>query len=120
MVIIYMALVVSMYILLFQNILKMQFQDHNVVQDFSFKEFLSFKFKIVFFFFDPKYFYEMTISCIIAITRTAQKIRFSITDFFSKCDQIRWKLQIWSHLLKKSVIVNFIFCAVMLQKRGAL
>ena len=47
MVIIYMALVVSMYILLFQNILKMQFQDHNVVQDFSFKEFLSFKFKIV-------------------------------------------------------------------------
>ena len=120
MVIIYMALVVSMYILLFQNILKMQFQDHSVVQDFSFKKFLSFKFKIVFFFFDPKYIYEMAISCIIAITRTAQKIKFSITDFFSKCDQIRWKLQIWSHLLKKSVIVNFIFCEVMLQKRGAL
>ena len=40
---------------------------------------------------------------------TAQKMKFSITDFFSKCDQIRRKLQIWSHLLKKSVMENFIF-----------
>ena len=45
-------------------------------------------------------------------TDTAQKIKFSIKDFFSKCDQIRWKLRIWSHLLKKSLIENFIFCAV--------
>ena len=29
-------------------------------------------------------------------------------DFFSKCDQIRSFLQIWSHLLKKSVMENFI------------
>ena len=36
---------------------------------------------------------------------TAQKVKFSITDFFSKCDQIRKKLRIWSHLLKKSVIL---------------
>ena len=40
---------------------------------------------------------------------------FSIKDFFSKCDQIRRKLgkklQIWSHLLKKSLIDNFAFCA---------
>ena len=36
---------------------------------------------------------------------TAQKMKFSITDFFSKCDQIR-------NLLKKSVVENFIFCAV--------
>ena len=43
---------------------------------------------------------------------TAQKIKFSITDFFRKCDQIRTFLQIWSHLLKKSVIENFIFCAM--------
>ena len=43
---------------------------------------------------------------------TAQKIKLSITDFFSKCDQIRSLLQIWSHLLKKSVMENFIFCAV--------
>ena len=43
---------------------------------------------------------------------TAQKMKFSIKGFFSKCDQIRRKLQIWSHLLKKSLMVNFIFCAV--------
>ena len=33
-------------------------------------------------------------------------------DFFSKCDQIRRKLLIWSHLLNKSIQENFIFCAV--------
>ena len=32
-----------------------------------------------------------------------------IKDFFSKCDQIRSSLQIWSHLRKKSLIENFIF-----------
>ena len=42
-----------------------------------------------------------------------KKIKFSIKDFFSKCDQIRSKLQIWSHLLKKSLLENFIFCAVV-------
>ena len=42
----------------------------------------------------------------------AQKMKFSIKDFFSKCDQIRKKLRIWSHLLKKSLMENFIFCAV--------
>ena len=34
-----------------------------------------------------------------------------MTDFFSKCDQIRSFLQIWSHLLTKSVMENFVFCA---------
>ena len=43
---------------------------------------------------------------------TAQKMRFSIKDFFSKCDQIRRFLWIWSHVLKKSLLENFIFCAV--------
>ena len=43
---------------------------------------------------------------------TVQKMKFSIKDFFSKCDQIRWKLRVWSHLLKKSIMENFIFCAV--------
>ena len=43
---------------------------------------------------------------------TAQKMKFSITEFFSKCDQIHEKLRIWSHLLKKSVMENLIFCAV--------
>ena len=33
-------------------------------------------------------------------------------DFFSKCDQIRSFLQIWLHLLKKSLMEN-IFCSVV-------
>ena len=43
---------------------------------------------------------------------TEQKIKFSIKDLFSKCEQIHRKLWIWSHLLKKSLMENFIFCAV--------
>ena len=35
-------------------------------------------------------------------------------DFFCKGDQIHRKLQIWSHLLKKSIMKNFFFCAVIL------
>ena len=44
---------------------------------------------------------------------TAQKMTFSIKDFFSKCAQIGRKLWIWSHVLKKSLMKNFIFCAVL-------
>ena len=47
--------------------------------------------------------------CKAALSITAQKIRFSIKNFFSKYDQFRWKLRIWSHLLKKSLMENFIF-----------
>ena len=43
---------------------------------------------------------------------TSQKMKFSIKDFFSKCDQIRSFLRIWSHLLKKSLMGTFFFCAV--------
>ena len=43
---------------------------------------------------------------------TAQKMKFSIKDFFSKRDQIRRFLSIWSHLLK-SLMKIFIFCAVI-------
>ena len=46
-------------------------------------------------------------------TDTAQKMKFYIKDFFRKCDQIRNFLRIWSHLLKKSLMENFIFCAVL-------
>ena len=44
---------------------------------------------------------------------TAQKMKFSIKHLFSECDQIRRKLRFWSHLLKKSLIENFILCAVL-------
>ena len=47
-------------------------------------------------------------------TITAQKMKFSIKDFFSKCDQTRSILRIWSYLRKKSLMENFIFCAVHL------
>ena len=40
-----------------------------------------------------------------------KKMKFSIKDFFSKCDQIQ--IHQWSHLLKKSLIENFIFCAMI-------
>ena len=46
---------------------------------------------------------------------TPQKIKLSIKDFFSKCDQIRRKLRIWSNLLKKPLMENFIVCAVMMK-----
>ena len=40
-------------------------------------------------------------------------MKFSIKNFFSKFDQIRRKLlRILSHLLKKSLTENFIFCTV--------
>ena len=47
---------------------------------------------------------------------TAQKMKFSIKNFFSKWDQIRSFLQIWSHLLKTSLMENFIFCPVSVAK----
>ena len=42
------------------------------------------------------------------IQYTAQKMKLSFNDFFSKSDQIRRK-----HLLNKSLMENFIFCAVI-------
>ena len=55
---------------------------------------------------------EKLLHFIMTKTDTAQKMKFSIKDFFSKCDQIRSFLLIWSHLLKKSLIEDFIFCGV--------
>ena len=48
----------------------------------------------------------------LPLSPTAQKMKFSIKYFFIKCDQIRSVLRIWSHLLKKSLMENFSFCAV--------
>ena len=72
-----------------------------------------------------------TLSSIYDGLYTAQKLKFSIKekgvsinlniqihscvikDFFSKCDQIRRLMRIWSNILKKSLMENFIFCAVL-------
>ena len=43
---------------------------------------------------------------------TAQKIKFSIKNLFSKCNQIRSFLGIWSHILKESLMESFVFCAM--------
>ena len=47
-----------------------------------------------------------------SLSDTTEKMKFSIKDFFSKYDQIRSFLRIWSYLLKKSLMENFIFCAI--------
>ena len=43
-----------------------------------------------------------------------------VNDFFSKCDQIHRKLLTWSHLLKKSLVENFIFYDVQLGQLDSL
>ena len=58
---------------------------------------------------DPKRVYEVFLSNFVIETflqriYTAQKMNFSIMDFFSKCDQICSLLRIWSDLLQKSLM----------------
>ena len=75
------------------------------------QKFYQIKRKIVF----PSYVFSFGFSgAIICNTTydTAQKIKLSIKDFFSKCDQIRIFLRILSYLLKKSLMENFIICVV--------
>ena len=55
----------------------------------------------------PKY-----LAKLISTAYIAQKLKFSIQDFFSKCDQICCKLRIWSHLLKKCLMEN-LFCSAI-------
>ena len=43
---------------------------------------------------------------------TAQKMKFSIKAFFDMNSQNRWKQRIWSHLVRKFLLENFIFCTV--------
>ena len=73
----------------------------------SFEEFINWTKHIIKFSFSTLFQFALKL-----ILVTAQKWKFSIKDFFSKCDQIHRKLRIWSHLLKKSLMENFIFCAV--------
>ena len=58
---------------------------------------------------------SFVVSVLISQFITAQKIIFSVKDFFIICDQIRRKLWTWSHLLKKSLIEKVIFCTVQVQ-----
>ena len=59
------------------------------------------------------WFYVWVDICIINIWRKKGKRIYlridTIMDFSSKCDQIRRKLRIWPHLLKKSLMENFFF-----------
>ena len=48
------------------------------------------------------------------LTTLYKKMKFFIMGFFSKCDEIRSKLHIWSHLLKKLLMENVIFCTVLI------
>ena len=48
----------------------------------------------------------------IMSSSTAQKMKVSFKGLFSKYDQIHRKLRIWSHLLKKYLKENLIFCVV--------
>ena len=50
----------------------------------------------------------LTYQCDVNTLRKKMNVSI-IKDFFSKSDQIRRKLRIWSHLLKKSLLENFIF-----------
>ena len=54
----------------------------------------------------------MSYMCVewISTLKTAQKMKFSVKDFFSKYDQNRSFLRILSHLLKESLMENFVFC----------
>ena len=47
-----------------------------------------------------------------------KKPKFSIKDFFSQCDQTRSFLRIWTHLLKKSLMEIFFFCAVKFRNQN--
>ena len=66
----------------------------------------------------------MLISCACRRLRvlftTGRKIEFSIKDLLGKCDQIHSFLRIWAHLLKKSLIKNFIFYAVYVRSKFTL
>ena len=69
----------------------------------------------VFAFFSRQYTWFLKREWLLCAISTAQKMKLSIKDFFSKCDQICRKLRIWSRLLTKSLMENFIFrCSVLI------
>ena len=46
------------------------------------------------------------------ISQNYKKMGFYAKDFFSKCEKIHNEQRIWSHILKKSLMEDFTFCAV--------
>ena len=62
----------------------------------------------------------LKVSSFIMGNKHCTKMMFSIKDFFSKCDQIRRFLGTSSHLLKKFLMKNFFFCAVIKSLLGLL
>ena len=60
--------------------------------------------------------YVLNLLIIITIIIAAQKMKFCLKNFFSKCEQICSFLRIWSHLLKKSLMEDSISCAVFIAK----
>ena len=48
-------------------------------------------------------------SMLIKTNESLHKKMFSIKEFFSKCDQIRSFLRMWSHLLKKKLYEKLYF-----------
>ena len=42
-------------------------------------------------------------------------MKISMKDLFDKCDQISKKLWIWSYLLIKSLMENFIFLHIVIE-----
>ena len=62
--------------------------------------------------YETKPIFELFKSCKKRVENvTAQKMKLSIKNLFGKSDQIRSFLRIWSYLLKKSLMENFIFSA---------
>ena len=74
----------------------------------------SLLFRILLIVFYTNYFKK--IQALLLCNSHCTKVKFSIKDNFSKCYQILKKQWIYLHLLKKSLIRNFIFCAVSVQK----
>ena len=53
--------------------------------------------------------YGFSINSKVWFMSTAHKMKFSINNFFSQCDEICSFLRIWSHSLKKSLMESFIY-----------
>ena len=56
--------------------------------------------------------FSLLVSFFASTYITTQNMKFSIKNLSSKCHWIRSFLRHWSHLLKKSLMEKFIFCAI--------